>query len=779
MPATRQNPTTCNSPAAYPTTNPFSGNHPFTGDRPTRNRSTASSPTASNPKRNRSTASSPTASTPKRNRSTASTPAASTPTASAPAASTPKRNRSTASTPAASNHSSSKKRRFSDDVSRDSNSTSTSPSSNHEKRRPTIVAEVMRSHHTPSSDDIVSIYGVCKGVALSIILETTRLRAAVEQAEQAVKEGVHRFSVISKINDPTQVKSSLKWFHQQFVSHPCQFLVKKAVGNAILDIDENMALPGKDAAEARWRRATKMVAEYNEYMPFKASMNTVVAIVYSANAVRSILQQQFSDDRVHFDTMSEVMVFQIGEAFVMIATSGPKVKSDKTSNVKQNVKAGKRPLQWYLDWGDHTSAFVFVNIPSDSLTQTSGSHGWSKYTPTCTGEVSSASEDSVPSLAVDTRPPSGVNDLSMAGLHFLDAAMFAVRDVEGFPIYNSGNVDRLTGMPPQSHVYFVPEYGTTVCAETNTTMYKMKMSDELQTFIRSHTPSKAGGVAEGVPKDVPKDAQDTGGTPYVPRKNYGKVVDLVPSDDEEDGGDDDDDDGDDDGRVESTDTAACEPEDVCMKETPCMIYENVVEVVPSDDAGDGGDDAGDGGDDAGDGGDDAGDGGDDAGDGGDDGGRKVVEVVPSDDAGDGGDDGGRVESTDATGCELGDTHSREVKERELGDARIEDDQEIEGMGLDDLLSSKRFGSVFDADLGGGVFEPIGFEDSLPVETATEYVEDHPDDLDFLDCLILHTDDQPTDNKPTDNQSAYVTTPPPVKNPRWHEMMVTHGYAMDA
>jgi hypothetical protein len=361
------------------------------------------------------------------------------------------------------------------------------------KRRCTaILPGIMRSDRVMSKHDVAAVYGIHEKTSARILREARRVREVENSTEEAVRDGLQQFHFIDAMRNTESVKTSLRWFHQQFVGHPCQALVKTAVDNAVLDLNESVGLPAMDAAQLRWRRGAGLVASYNEYMPFKSQMNTVVVIVYSASAVRDILQQNVTNDRVLFDKLSDVMVFPFGdEAFVVIMTSGPKIKSDMDTStaVTQNIGAGRRPLQWYLAWGDLTSAFVFVNIPVDLAAQKGGCHGWSKYTPTASyvEESSLSGSGQIAGHVVDTRPPRGINDLSMTGLHVLDAAMFAVK---------TGGVSTTSTPSSQTYVYLIPEYEidntTQPCTQT------MVWTEELETVFGQHVSSHEHSETDAV-----------------------------------------------------------------------------------------------------------------------------------------------------------------------------------------------------------------------------------------------------------------------------------------
>jgi hypothetical protein len=153
------------------------------------------------------------------------------------------------------------------------------------------------------------------------------------------------YNKMHPVTDQATVIEMVQSLRYNLVDFPYDDMVLRFCSNACCDIRESLSVDRLAAANARRKRAHRVWAKSLDRFQGREAMNTLMCVLYSPSAVCSLMTASHSDIK---ERPGHVMVLRFGGAFIVFMTD--------------SVPSTRFPLEWFLHRGDHTSAWIWVNI---------------------------------------------------------------------------------------------------------------------------------------------------------------------------------------------------------------------------------------------------------------------------------------------------------------------------------------------------------------------------------------------------------------------------------
>ena len=189
----------------------------------------------------------------------------------------------------------------------------------------------------------------------------TDAKVALQQA-QARREALANDTVhkIQKVLAKDEVLGMVEWLKTHLlVNEPEPQMVNTFASNSGSDVLESALENRTLATDNRGTRAWDLADQFEKRSAGRSqpSVNTLMCVLYSPTSVKALLHAMKSSKTTEFP---HLLVLHVGKVFVLLVTG----HAEGTSRF---------PLQWFMKTGDHTSAFLWVNLKTN---------WWERYNPT-------------------------------------------------------------------------------------------------------------------------------------------------------------------------------------------------------------------------------------------------------------------------------------------------------------------------------------------------------------------------------------------------------------
>jgi hypothetical protein len=145
------------------------------------------------------------------------------------------------------------------------------------------------------------------------------------------------------------VTETMRWLWEHLVDFPNPYIAKQFQQNGCADCNERIALlPDQrlQAEEDRKKRAQGVLDTCQVGFDGREPMNTLMCVLYSPNAVSKLVRAAY-DDADDSNRLAHVFVLRVGEVFLLLLTASPYKRF---------------PLDTFMRVGDHTSAYMWLNL---------------------------------------------------------------------------------------------------------------------------------------------------------------------------------------------------------------------------------------------------------------------------------------------------------------------------------------------------------------------------------------------------------------------------------
>ena len=284
-----------------------------------------------------------------------------------------------------------------------------------------ILSSVVDKGGNMSGTEIMKTTGASRSIAFAVVKKA-----------KLYPSGSDELNRMPKIRNLKMVLATIMSLHHHLVDFPYADMVARFCQNAKCDAEESF-LPDKiQAAVNRQKRSQRVWTKVMDRFNGRDAMNTLLCVLYSPIAV-STLVRAAHDDKKEFP--GHIMIMRLGGVFIVLIT-------DSNAN-------GRFSLDWYLRRGQHTSAFIWLNIKESC---------WYRHRdvpsamPTVDGSELEVNTTRSVQNVEKFETLSKVSEVTIAGIHFLKFLRAKAEDYS--------DVVTKTG-PIGYHLYLMPYTRTT------------------------------------------------------------------------------------------------------------------------------------------------------------------------------------------------------------------------------------------------------------------------------------------------------------------------------
>jgi hypothetical protein len=277
------------------------------------------------------------------------------------------------------------------------------------KRKRGGITQKMLSAVVDKGNDMTGTQIMRKG----IVSRSVAFSVAKKARNYPTSDPFNKMSPISNQDTMLEMVASLRY---HLVDYPYQDMVTRFCHNAECDIGESSMEDRLNAASIRRKRAHRVWAKSKDRFQGREAMNTLMCILYSPSSVNSLVNAAHEEK---VERPGHIMVMRFGGAFIVL--------------LSDSLPSSRFPLEWFLHRGDHTSAWLWMNLKDNCWLRHRDVVSSMVFTPTTTGiplEVSTAHVQNVE--VFDPWPK--VSEVTQTGIHMLQflrvkAREFAEEDV--------------------------------------------------------------------------------------------------------------------------------------------------------------------------------------------------------------------------------------------------------------------------------------------------------------------------------------------------------------
>jgi hypothetical protein len=144
------------------------------------------------------------------------------------------------------------------------------------------------------------------------------------------------------------VLQTMRWLQDHLVDFPISDIVNQFEQNGCVDCNERSALlPDRlQAEEDQKKRAQGVLDTFLVGFDGREPMNTLLCVLYSPLAVSKLVRAAYDHADVS-NRLAHVFVLRLGEVFLLLLTASPYKRF---------------PLDWFMRVGEHTSAYMWLNL---------------------------------------------------------------------------------------------------------------------------------------------------------------------------------------------------------------------------------------------------------------------------------------------------------------------------------------------------------------------------------------------------------------------------------
>lgn len=198
-----------------------------------------------------------------------------------------------------------------------------------------VLGSVVSSGSRMTGTQIMTSLGASRSLAFKISKMAKRYPSAGRQVYE-----------MPKVRSGKEVVATLAWLVDHMVDFPYKDMLTAFKKNGQLDVSESASASHRvRAAEARKDRAQDAWVKNLSYFDGRDGMNTLVAVLHSPLSVSTLVRAVQADAT---DLVTHVLVVRIGGVFLLLMTDGRPAK--------------RFPVDWFMRIGDHTSAFMWLNV---------------------------------------------------------------------------------------------------------------------------------------------------------------------------------------------------------------------------------------------------------------------------------------------------------------------------------------------------------------------------------------------------------------------------------
>jgi hypothetical protein len=238
----------------------------------------------------------------------------------------------------------------------------------------------------------------------------------------------------SKVRIPERAVAKVEWWREHLEGFPFADIPDTFAENWRADVAESVRPDQMKADKDRRERADQMWSMSQESFKGKEPLNTLFCVLYSPNAV-SKLVQHVSENGV---CLAHVFVLRDGGVFLLLLTDVDPLK--------------RFPLETFMRWGVHTSAFLWVNLKEAC---------WESHSKTMPLAAVA------PTKALKAKQLTKVNDATLCGMHIV--ALFWMRAKELAVVATGGaelGNDTKAAPAAPSHMYVQPNKDPTTAGDS-------------------------------------------------------------------------------------------------------------------------------------------------------------------------------------------------------------------------------------------------------------------------------------------------------------------------
>lgn len=251
------------------------------------------------------------------------------------------------------------------------------------KRKRTSVKGCMLgavvSHGGPLSGiEIMTKFGATRSIAYKIM----RMASKYPIAGRLVYE-------MPKVRNGKEVLTTISWLAEHLIGFPHMDIVDAFEANGRADVLGSACTKGRVAeAKERSNRAHTMWIKYLDHFDGREPINTLLCVIHSPLSLSTFMSAVDGDED---DRLAHVLVMRVGGVFLVIVTD---------SRV-----CNRFPMDWFMHIGDHTSAFMWLNLKDVCWTRLE--------------ELSSSHVTLPDAKKAKPAPLSKVSDVTCCGVHML------------------------------------------------------------------------------------------------------------------------------------------------------------------------------------------------------------------------------------------------------------------------------------------------------------------------------------------------------------------------
>lgn len=153
---------------------------------------------------------------------------------------------------------------------------------------------------------------------------------------------------MTKTSMTMTVPMVMQWLREHLADFPLPYIANQFEKNGRVDFNERSALiPDRvQSEEDQKKRAQGVLDAFLAGFDGREGMNTLLCVLYSPLAVSSLVRAAYADT-ADSNRLAHVFVLRVGEVFILLLTASPYKRF---------------PLDKFMKVGEHTSAFMWVNI---------------------------------------------------------------------------------------------------------------------------------------------------------------------------------------------------------------------------------------------------------------------------------------------------------------------------------------------------------------------------------------------------------------------------------
>ena len=252
----------------------------------------------------------------------------------------------------------------------------------------TVLSTVVDIGGNMSGTEIMKRTGASRSIAFAVVKKAKNY-----------PNGSEELNKMPRVRNQKLVLATITSLLHHLVDFPYVDMVSRFCDNARCDVEESL-LPDKDEAAVRRKtRSQRVWSKVMDRFSGRDAMNTLLCVLYSPIAV-STLVRAAHDDKEEFP--GHIMVLRLGGIFIILMT-------DSNTNARFS-------LDWYLRRGEHTSAFIWLNIKESC---------WHRHRdvlsamPSVDASGLVVNTENVTQNTEKYETLSKVSEVTMAGIHFL------------------------------------------------------------------------------------------------------------------------------------------------------------------------------------------------------------------------------------------------------------------------------------------------------------------------------------------------------------------------